>query len=170
MSTRAVYGGSFDPVHLGHLAMIEIAARTHDELIVVVLANTAKTSGLFPPGQRVDLIHQTLAHLRNVSVTAYHGLIVDAAQSLDADVLVRSAHKEGRHERSMAAMNTTPNGHPDLVHRPTRIDSIDLLQHRTAARRSRPAGRCHRTCPAASRQSTSEARGEMKMRRSGARA
>lgn len=112
MRTRALYGGSFDPIHLGHLAMIEIAARTHDELVVVVLANPAKASGLFPPHQRVDLIQQTVTHLGNVTVTAYHGLIVDAAETLDADVLVRSAHKEGRNERSMAAMNATQTGMP----------------------------------------------------------
>lgn len=138
MSTRALYGGSFDPIHLGHLAVIEIAARAHDELVVVVLANPAKPSGLFTPDQRVELLRQSVAHLSNVTVTSYHGLIVDAAEELGAHVLIRSAHKEIRHERSMAAMNATLSGiSSSFIVAPASTASISSSTVRTLARAGR---------------------------------
>lgn len=102
---KALYGGSFDPIHLGHLSVVELAAESFDAVFVVVLANPQKNTGAFSPTQRVDLVATSTRHLPNVSVHEYHGLIVDAAADLGADVLLRSAHKEARHERSMAATN-----------------------------------------------------------------
>lgn len=108
----ALYGGSFDPFHLGHLSVVELAAESFDAVYVVVLANSQKSSGMFPRSQRAALVSQSTRHLPNVSVHEYHGLIVDAATELGADVLLRSAHKEGQHERSMAATNERLTGIP----------------------------------------------------------
>ena len=106
----ALYGGSFDPVHLGHLSVVELAAEAFDAVHVVILANADKSSGMFTRGERARLVAASTTHLPNVRVHEYHGLIVDAAEELGADVLVRSVHKEGRHEQSMAAINETLTG------------------------------------------------------------
>lgn len=103
--TVALYPGSFDPIHLGHLAIIEHAARAFDEVVVAVLANPDKTSGVFSPSERVELVDVATAHLDSVRCRHFYGLTVDLAEAEGADVLVRSAHKEHGFEQSMAAMN-----------------------------------------------------------------
>jgi pantetheine-phosphate adenylyltransferase len=107
---NALYGGSFDPIHLGHLSVVERAAESFDAVFVVVLANPTKDTGMFSRSQRAELISASTHHLPNVSVHEYHGLIVDAAVDLGADVLLRSAHKEAQHEQSMAATNEMLTG------------------------------------------------------------
>lgn len=101
----ALYAGSFDPLHLGHLAVIEHAARAFDHLIVAVLGNPQKPSGMFAIPERLRIAETATAHLTNVRCVGYHGLTIDLARAEHADVLVRSAHKDAGHERSMAAMN-----------------------------------------------------------------
>lgn len=101
----ALYGGSFDPIHLGHLSVIELAAESFEAVYVVVLANPEKPTGMFSRGERAQLVAASTGHLSNVLVHEYHGLTVDCADELGVDVLVRSAHKEGQHEQSMAATN-----------------------------------------------------------------
>jgi pantetheine-phosphate adenylyltransferase len=107
---KALYGGSFDPMHLGHLSVVERAAESFDAVAVVVLANPQKAAGMFTRRQRAQLVAASTRHLPNVSVHEYHGLTVDAAEELGADVLLRSAHKEGQHEQSMAATNQALTG------------------------------------------------------------
>lgn len=107
---RALYAGSFDPLHLGHLSVIERTAGVFDEVIVAVLGNPAKRSGLFAIAERVRMIEAATAHLANVRCKTHQGLAVDAASAEHADVLVRSAHKDTGHERSMAAMNESMSG------------------------------------------------------------
>lgn len=102
---KALYGGSFDALHLGHLSVVELAAESFDAVYVVVLANPDKTSGMFSRAQRAALVSDSTRHLPNVNVHQYYGLVVDAAAELGADALLRSAHKESQHERAMAATN-----------------------------------------------------------------
>ena len=121
--TTALYTGSFDPVHLGHVRVIEQAARSFEAVVVAVLGNPAKTSGLLPVAERVRLLEAATAGLDNVTCTAHHGLAVDAAREHGASTLVRSAHKEHRTELEMAAHNerltgiptTFISGDPDLT-------------------------------------------------------
>jgi pantetheine-phosphate adenylyltransferase len=101
----AIYPGSFDPIHRGHLDLIGSASRQFDRLYVVVAANPAKRLGLFTVEERVELVRACVAAHSNVIGMAHAGLMVDLAQRLGADVLVRSAGRELRLERSMAAMN-----------------------------------------------------------------
>ena len=107
---RAIYPGSFDPVHLGHLGVIEQVAREVDALIVAVLANPDKPAGLFDPNERVRLIADATADLSNVSVVASEGLAIDVARREGATVIVRAAHKGLAAERSMAAVNERASG------------------------------------------------------------
>jgi pantetheine-phosphate adenylyltransferase len=108
--TTALYAGSFDPVHLGHLSIIERAARAFDEVVVAVLGNPNKRSGLFTIEERVGLITEATSHLVGVRVVAHHGLTVDVAAAVGASVLVRSAHKDHSDELTMAATNERMTG------------------------------------------------------------
>ncbi|MEZ5340217.1 MAG: pantetheine-phosphate adenylyltransferase [Acidimicrobiales bacterium] len=87
--TTALYPGSFDPIHNGHLAIIEDAARIFDSVIVAVGHNPEKPSGFFLPEQRVELIRASLAHLPTVTVELFAGLVTSAAKELGATVLVK---------------------------------------------------------------------------------
>jgi pantetheine-phosphate adenylyltransferase len=103
--STGLYGGSFDPVHLGHLAVIKSASRQLDHLVVAVVGNSQKASGRFPVPERVGLLSDACRSLHNVSVVSHHGLLVELARAIGADVLVRSAGKEHPGEQSMAHLN-----------------------------------------------------------------
>ncbi|MEM7274957.1 MAG: pantetheine-phosphate adenylyltransferase [Actinomycetota bacterium] len=84
-----MYPGSFDPIHNGHLAIIEAGAPLFDELIVAVGHNPAKPSGMLPGEDRADLIGQVTAHLENVRVVLFSGLVTAAAAEHGADCLLK---------------------------------------------------------------------------------
>ncbi len=86
-----MYPGSFDPVHNGHLAIIEVAASLFDQLIVAVGHNPAKESGLFTGPERQEMIELAVKALGldSVRVVLFTGLVTDAAQSAAADCLVK---------------------------------------------------------------------------------
>jgi pantetheine-phosphate adenylyltransferase len=106
----ALYAGSFDPIHLGHLALMEVAAAHFDRLFVVAAGNPRKQGVLFAIDERRNLIAASTAHLANVAAIAHTGLVVDAAAAIGADVLLRSIGKEHRAEFEMAAMNFDMTG------------------------------------------------------------
>lgn len=81
-----------------------------DEVVVAVLGNPAKRSGLFSIPQRVELVAAATAHFGNVRCVGFHGSTVDLARAEGTDVLVRAAHKETANERSMAAVNEQVSG------------------------------------------------------------
>ncbi len=87
-SRTAVYTGSFDPVTLGHLHIIERAAPLFDDLVIGVGSNADKRS-LFDPDQRVELVRSVTGCLPNVRVQVFDGLAVDFVRSLNARVMVR---------------------------------------------------------------------------------
>jgi pantetheine-phosphate adenylyltransferase len=88
MSRRAVYTGSFDPISLGHLNVIERSSRLVDELIVGVGQNIDKQP-LFSGEERVDLVREATRHLPNVQVKLFNGLAVRFVRECDARVIVR---------------------------------------------------------------------------------
>jgi pantetheine-phosphate adenylyltransferase len=106
----ALYAGSFDPIHLGHVSVIERAAHTHDEVVVAVVSNPNKPSGMFRTEERLALVIEATSHLPTVRCAHFYGLTVDLARQEGATVLVRSAHKELHDEISMAAMNRAFGG------------------------------------------------------------
>ena len=85
---KAIYPGSFDPVTLGHLDIIERSAKMFDHLIVGVLNNTAKKP-LFSIEDRVIMLQNVVSHLDNVTVEAFDGLLVDFARLKGSNVIVR---------------------------------------------------------------------------------
>ncbi|MDF1849318.1 MAG: pantetheine-phosphate adenylyltransferase [Verrucomicrobiales bacterium] len=102
----AIYPGSFDPIHNGHLDVIERATQLWDRVIVSVAYNGAKT-GLFSNEERVTLIETATSHLENVSVTSFEGLLVNYVEQEKADVVVRGlrAISDFEYEFQMALMN-----------------------------------------------------------------
>jgi len=88
MSRRAVYTGSFDPITLGHLNVIERSSRLVDELIVGVGLNIDKQS-MFSAEERVELIERTTSPLKNVVVKLFTGLAVHFVRDCDARVIIR---------------------------------------------------------------------------------
>jgi pantetheine-phosphate adenylyltransferase len=110
MSTVAVVPGSFDPVTLGHLDVIERAARLFDEVHVVVVHNPSK-SALLPIAQRVTLLEQAIAQAGiagNIVVTSWSvGLLVDYCTDVGATVLVKGIRSQMdlSYETPMAIVN-----------------------------------------------------------------
>jgi pantetheine-phosphate adenylyltransferase len=104
--TIAIYAGSFDPVTLGHLDIIQRAASIFDELIVGVYDRPEKRL-LFSTEERVRMAQQAVAGLKNVRIQPYSGLTVDFAKKVGAQVIVRGLRMSSDFEREfeMAMMN-----------------------------------------------------------------
>jgi pantetheine-phosphate adenylyltransferase len=85
----ALYPGSFDPVHNGHLAVIDVGAALFDEVIVAVGHNPAKPSGLLTPEERFEMIVACTTHLPNVRVESFTGLVTAAAAEFTATCLLK---------------------------------------------------------------------------------
>ena len=84
----AVYPGSFDPITLGHLDVMERASRLFDRLIVAVGSNLEKVP-LFEPEERVELIRLSTSHLENVEIRTFFGLAVEFVKQCGAQIMVR---------------------------------------------------------------------------------
>lgn len=103
---KALYAGSFDPPHLGHIDIIRRAAKVCDQLVLGVGGNSDKKPFL-PALSRVEILRAECASLRNVEVTQYSGATVHWAKSNGVNVLIRGL----RHatdldaEAPMAAIN-----------------------------------------------------------------
>lgn len=103
---RALYPGTFDPVTNGHLDIISRAARLFDEVIVAVYDTPPKTL-LFSTDERVSMMQQAVAGIKNVRVVSFQGLVVDCARRMNTSVLVRGlrAGSDFEYEFEMALMN-----------------------------------------------------------------
>jgi len=85
---RAIFPGTFDPIHFGHINIAERAVRLFDELIIAVYDKPLK-SLLFPPEERIALVNETFKGYPKVRVIGYSGLTVKLCQEMDAQVVVR---------------------------------------------------------------------------------
>lgn len=108
---RCACPGSFDPVTNGHLDVLERACLLFDEVVVAVLVNRSK-KGLFTVEERIELLGQATAHLPNVRVTSFHGLLVDFCAAEDIPVVVKGlrAVTDFDYELQMAQMNHRLSG------------------------------------------------------------
>ena len=88
MITKALYAGSFDPLTLGHLDIIERAANIFDEVVVGVVVNLEKKT-MFTFEERMEMIRESTAHLSNVSVSQCRGLLADYVNNNGFNVVVR---------------------------------------------------------------------------------
>lgn len=86
---RAVCPGSFDPVTMGHLDIFERASKMFDEVIVSVFVNPSKDKALFSMEERVEMIKKATAHIPNVKVTSFSGLLNEFCRQQQARFIVR---------------------------------------------------------------------------------
>lgn len=105
-----VYAGSFDPLHVGHVGVIEDASCWLDRLYVVVAGNPAKGTGLLSMDERCRLVAASVGHLSNVDAMCHSGLIVEFAATLGAEVLVRASGRERDYEWVMSQTNQVLSG------------------------------------------------------------
>jgi pantetheine-phosphate adenylyltransferase len=103
---RAIYPGSFDPLHNGHLDVLRRAARLFDEVIVAVAFNEQKST-FFSPDERVALLDESAHDLSNVRVAHFDGLLVEFARAQRAGAVIRGlrAISDFEFEFQMALMN-----------------------------------------------------------------
>lgn len=103
---RAIYPGTFDPVHRGHLDVVERACRIFDHVVVAVLDNPAK-SPVFTADERVHFLEESLRNVGNASVVRFSGLTVECAKEQGASVILRGlrAVLDFDYEVQMAMMN-----------------------------------------------------------------
>lgn len=109
----AFYPGSFDPFHLGHLDVVEQAVELFGDLVIGVMHNPDKPSGMFSPAERADLVRQSVAHLgTKVCVETYGGLTVEAASKISARFIIKSARTgaDFEVEQQMAHTNHGASG------------------------------------------------------------
>jgi pantetheine-phosphate adenylyltransferase len=117
LAKRAVYPGMFDPIHNGHLDVIERSLRIFDELIVAVVANPSKQP-LFPSSERLQMIDEVTAELsNNFRIVAFDGLLIDLVERERADCIVRGirAVSDFEYEFQMALMNRKLRGTVETV-------------------------------------------------------
>lgn len=85
---RALFPGTFDPIHYGHIDIASRAARLFDELIVAVYDRPLKNL-VFTPEERIRLVTKAFESSPNIRVVGYSGLTVAFAKSIEANVIVR---------------------------------------------------------------------------------
>lgn len=102
----ALYPGSFDPLTVGHLDIIERTAKLFDDVVVAVLVNRSK-QGAIAACERLRLIERACAHIKNVRAQQFDGLLVDYARQTGASVIIRGlrAVSDFEYEFQMAQMN-----------------------------------------------------------------
>jgi pantetheine-phosphate adenylyltransferase len=98
--------GSFDPVHLGHLDVIDQAVELFGAVVVGIMHNPSKPSGLFDVDDRVKLAIASLAGRPDVRVIAFGGLAVQAAAEVGADFIVKGLRTAAT-SRSSSRWRTT---------------------------------------------------------------
>lgn len=108
---HAVYPGSFDPLHNGHLDIIRRASRIYDHLTVAVLHNPLKDAYLFDVEERKAIVREAVKGIRGVDVDSFAGLLADYMREVEATVIVKGlrAISDFEVELQMAHLNRQLN-------------------------------------------------------------
>ncbi len=120
MTRLAICPGSFDPLTVGHVDLVERAAALFDRVVVAILVNSDK-SPLFTQAERVAIVREVFAPVKNVDVEAFDGLLVDYADRRGAVAIVRGLRSatDTDYELSMSLMNRHLKPSVDTVFLPT---------------------------------------------------
>jgi pantetheine-phosphate adenylyltransferase len=107
MRKAAIYPGTFDPLTLGHLDVIERVAAIFEHVVLAIVTLPPRKTPMFTLQERVDMAAEAVRHLPNVQVEPFKGLLVDYARQKDIHVLVRGirAYSDFEYEFQMALMN-----------------------------------------------------------------
>ncbi len=102
----AVYPGSFDPIHMGHVAIVERATKLFPKVIVAVLENSSK-GGLFTPDERLEMMNELWADDPAIEVRSFNGLLVNYLRDVGSRIVIRGirAVSDFEYEFMMALMN-----------------------------------------------------------------
>lgn len=116
MNVKAIYPGTFDPITNGHINLMERAAKMYDHVILAIAYNPSKKP-FFTLDERVEMAEKVLAHLENVSVIGFTGLLADLAKDQQAQVLVRGLRSvsDFEFEFQLANMNRRLNSDLETV-------------------------------------------------------
>ena len=102
---RAVFPGSFDPITLGHLDIIERSIPLFDEIIVGVGTKSEKKY-MFPLKKRMAFIEETFSKYKSISVNQYEGLTIEFCKKVQADFIIRGLRNPADFEFEKAIANT----------------------------------------------------------------
>lgn len=108
-----IYPGTFDPITLGHVDLVERSAKLFDK-VVLAIAYSEKKQPVFSLEQRIELCQQSLSHLDNIEVCGFNTLVVDFAKSKGCKTALRGVRTvaDFEYERQLANMNRSM--HPDF--------------------------------------------------------
>ncbi|HUF84711.1 MAG TPA: pantetheine-phosphate adenylyltransferase [Acidimicrobiia bacterium] len=108
----ALCPGSFDPVTHGHLDIIERTSKHFEDVIVAVIRNPQKAQSLFSLEERQEMLREGTAHLPNIRIEFFKGLLVDFAKEQGAEAIVKGlrAVSDFDYELQMAQMNQRLSG------------------------------------------------------------
>lgn len=122
----AICPGSFDPVTLGHIDIIERASRLFDKVIVLVLTNSSKTP-VFSLDERIDFIKRCVAN-SNIEVDTYSGLLVDYAKNHNANAIVKGlrAVSDFDYEFQLALINKSLDPNIETLFLPAKGENMFL--------------------------------------------
>ncbi len=110
---KALYPGSFDPITLGHLDLIERSSRLFEQVLVAVLQNPSKQPS-FSLDQRLAQIRRATAHLTNVEVGSFDGLTVEFARRTDTGVILRGLRAMSDFEFELQIAHTNLSLAPEV--------------------------------------------------------
>jgi len=112
----AIYPGTFDPITLGHLDIVERASKLFDKVIITLAINSKKIP-LFSKEERMEFIADAIKNLPNVEVESFEGLLINFAEKVKANAIIRGlrAVSDFEFEFQLALMNRKQNNNITTV-------------------------------------------------------
>ncbi len=120
---KALISGTFDPITLGHLDIIERAANMFDLVTVAICVNGDKKS-VFTTEQRKEMASLACSHIKNVKIDICEGLLAAYTEKNDISVIVRGVRdaSDVSYEMSLSTINRSLRNHPDTIFIPSRSE------------------------------------------------